>query len=331
MQVQPSIPDNAPRYPSTRAGHVESYFWRANHPTERKAIWLKATVLRTDAGPAVAEAWCAVFAPGGVRAAKTTVPLDQASYAGDVEIAVGGCRFAVTADGGFTSGRVDDLSWNLEFTTVPGLGGPLSLYPSRKMVTGAFPKTKLLTPSPALRFHGTVGDERADGWLGMQGHNWGREHAYEHEWGACVFTGADGAPLAMAEGVSGRVKFGGLILPRMAMLTVRRGSKEYRFDRVYDVWNQHAERDVDGLRWTLKMSGDDGEAVMTMEADPREVAALGYANPDGTIATCLNSKLARTVLRVNPVNEEGFECVSAHGGALEFLSRKADPRFPNPV
>ena len=38
--------DNRPRVSTKHRGHVESYFWRANHPHEGKAFWLKATILR---------------------------------------------------------------------------------------------------------------------------------------------------------------------------------------------------------------------------------------------------------------------------------------------
>ena len=79
------------------------------------------------------------------------------------------------------------------------------------------------------------------------------------------------------------------------------------------------------------MRGADGEARLIMRADPEEMACLGYRNPDGALSYCLNSKLAHTVLRVNPANDDGFECVSPHGGALEFLSPTADPRLPEVV
>ena len=34
-------------------------------------------------------------------------------------------------------------------------------------------------------------------WDGMQGHNWGREHAFEYAWGQCFFPAGDGAPEAI--------------------------------------------------------------------------------------------------------------------------------------
>jgi len=327
--------DNAPRFSTkARGGHVESWFLRANHRTERRAIWLKATVRVPLEGPPVAEAWCVVFAPGSARGARATVPLDAATFGGDVlDIEVGDCRFVLGPTGGTAKGRLEGFAWDLAFDVVPELGGPLCLFPSRKMIDGGFPKSKLLTPEPVLRFRGSYADGgqrvAVSEWIGMQGHNWGKEHAYLYAWGQCVFPGADGEPLAMCEGFSGRIKLGPVVTPFLSALVVRRGAKEYRFDGVFAKWRQKAS--LGGLEWRLYVTGPAGDAALWMKIDPTELACLGYQNPDDSMAYCFNSKTARVVLRVNPVDEEGFECRSEHGGALEILTRTPDPRFPNPI
>jgi hypothetical protein len=326
--------DNAPRHVPTHGG-VESYFLRANHPTEPRAIWLKATVLVPDAGAPVAEAWVAVFDHDRAYAIKQTVPLARATFAsGDtVRVAIAGCTFELGPTGGHVTGTLAHgdhaTTWNLAYTAVPELSAPLCPYPSRRMIDGSFPKSKLLTPVPCARFSGTIDDEPVTDWFGMQGHNWGKSHAFEYAWGQCVFTAADGAPHALVEGFTGRIKLGPVITPRLSSLVVRRGAREYRFDRVFRPWRQTAE--LDGRKWTLRIRGEDGEAVLAMHADPARMVCLGYQNPDGALSYCLNSKLAKTVLRVNPVDGEGFECASAHGGALEFLVRTPDAAFPEVV
>ena len=90
MIVTRFAPSNALRFrPDLPRGHVESYFVRANHPTKKLAIWLKATVFapRDHRGPtgAVAELWCIVFQgeTGRVWAGKRTVPFAEASFLGE--------------------------------------------------------------------------------------------------------------------------------------------------------------------------------------------------------------------------------------------------------
>lgn len=320
---------NDPRFPTHDGGHVESWFLRANDPAARRALWLKATVLRRP-GEAVAEVWCARFDGAFTRALKHTVPLDAARFGAEIEI--GGCVFRPGPDG-YAAGRIDDLRWELSWQADPVLGAPLCPYPSPRMVDGGFPRSKLLTPVPVARFDGHLsggGDTlNVESWLGMQGHNWGREHAYRYVWGQCIFPGADGAPLAMAEGFSGQLKLGPVVTPVLSVLIVRRGQEEYRFNRIYDLWNQQVE--IGDFRWRARFVGPAGEAVLQMEANPAEAVCLGYHNPDGSLAYCRNSKLAKTTLQVNPFNAEGFTCHAPHGGALELLDRTPDPRFPHPV
>ncbi len=76
---------NQVRYvPGTGKGHVESYFFRANHPTERKAIWLKATICAPPNDPqaAKADAWCIYFDgdAGKMWGHRETVPLQSALF-----------------------------------------------------------------------------------------------------------------------------------------------------------------------------------------------------------------------------------------------------------
>ena len=46
-----------------KSGHYESYFQRANHPTEAKAFWIRYTIFvpKGRAGDAVGELWAVWF------------------------------------------------------------------------------------------------------------------------------------------------------------------------------------------------------------------------------------------------------------------------------
>ena len=207
------------------------------------------------------------------------------------------------------------------------------MLPTRKLIDAAIPKNKLLTPSPVLRFSGSVhwdGEEwEVENWLGMQGHNWGPAHSPEYAWGQCIFTDSEGEPFCVVEGASGRIKVGPLTSPILGLMTIRRGDRTYRFDRLVDLWNQNAN--IQFPDWTLRMQGADGEAFLSMRASPTNMVCLGYENPNGQLSHCLNSKLATVSLRVNPINEDAFECRSNHGGALEFLQSEPVPQLPEVI
>ncbi len=327
--------DNAPRF---QAGteHVESWFFRANHPTEPRAIWLKATILSRRGG-AVAEAWCSLFDGDRDRALgrKVTVPMASARIGGSsLGIHVEGCSFQLGADRGSAKGTLGEFSWDLSWERLPGpLGEPLCMLPSRRLVDARLPRNKLLTPSPVLLCSGTArwGGQTwsMERWPGMQGHNWGRAHSPEYAWGQCVFSSELGEPVCTVEAASGRVALGGRTSPLLALMSIRRGGRVYRFDRLLDLWNRDAR--IDFPEWTLRMKGPAGEALLSMRARPERMVCLGYENPSGQLSHCLNSKLAAVSLRVNPVNEEAFECRSLHGGALEFLQREPVSAIPEVV
>lgn len=317
---------NAARFQTARTpGAVESWFLRANHPTERRAIWLKATVLRPLTGPAIAEAWCVVFGPGSARGAKDTVPLDSADFSMPITIA----NTVFDLQEGQLHGQVKDLAWKLALTRhADPVGAPLSLY-SDRLLHGPFPKNKVLTPAPALTFRGsiTIGDERieVDDWLGMQGHNWQPAHSPAYAWAQCSFSDEDNSPHTIVEAAAGKVKVGAITTPTLGAMVIRRGDQEYRFGPLMKRLRLRSTRQ--DLVWTARFRGRDGTASVRFEARPEEVACLGYANPDGRLAYCLNSKLASASLRVNPSDGPAFACESAHGAALEFLQPTFDPRF----
>lgn len=328
---------NQPRY-AGRRGHVESYFWRANDPARPRALWVKATILAPQLGQPVAEAWLIWF--DGERsqtlAHRVTVPLAEAAFPQSETPAIHAAGLAFDARGdGSIRGHMDapwgraalDLRWSRDDSPI---AAPLSIFPSRLLREGPFPRSKTLTPFPSLRFGGTaeIAGEQVSlqGWSGMQGHNWGREHAFEYAWGQCLFPAHGREPEAMLEGFTGRVKLGGRTTPRMSALVVRRGEYEYRFDRILDFWNQHAE--LDRERWSLRLTGPGGEARLRMDAAGKPMACLGYRNPDGQLSYCFNSKLAKVELQVQPRRGGAFELHSGHGGALEFLRREPDPKLP---
>ena len=334
----PQPPDNDLRFEPGDDGHVESYFMRGNAPDARRAFWLKATVFAPRADSAIAELWCIFFDAEGDRyfSEKRTVPFSHANFEGDpMQIAVADGQFDLADDGGAT-GRIDgdggSCKWDINWQRRDGaLGERLCLLPSEKMVDGSLPKSTPLTPYPTLKLSGSfeVFGETFDvsGWEGMQGHNWGEEHAWEYAWGHCPFLDESGEPFCWVEGFSAKTRIAGRPTPLISALVVRRGEQEYRFDRLVDLWRQDGNIDLENYRWTLDIRGPDGQAVLAMEADPDEMVCLGYHNPDGRLSYCLNSKLARVSLRVNPINEAGFECTSEHGGALEFLRNSPDEAF----
>ncbi len=333
--TKPEPLDNELRFHGQK-GHVESYFLRANHPTRPLALWLKATILAPLHGPAVAESWFIFFdgEKNTTFANKQTTPFSAASFSGDgAAIKVAGVDFVFDAVGSARGSMPSpegtarfELTWKKDESPI---AQPLRMLPFRFLRTGFFPKSKMETPFPSLHLSGRIelptGTVNLENWLGAQGHNWGKEHYFEYAWGQCVFPEHD----VMVEAGTGRVRVAGKISPRLSIMVVRKGARVFRFDTIFDIWRQRAE--VASDRWLVSLRSSDGEATFELDAAHRPMVCLGYDNPNNERSYCFNSKLAKATLTVRPADGASFTCHSAHGAALEFLRREADPRFPHVV
>ncbi|MEU7631123.1 hypothetical protein AB0C34_14220 [Nocardia sp. NPDC049220] len=315
---------------------VESWFFRANCPTTPRAIWIKATFLTSISGRNLAQAWVSVFDGDTAAAAWRTIDYGDAtviSAGGNQQITIGDTVFAVTGEGGMLRGHLNrdgqDVRWDIAFDRVEdGLAEPFVLIgTAAKVRRSRFPANKVVSPFPVVHCSGTVtiGSEVwvVDGWSGMQGHNWGPAHSRQYVWGQAVFSERSGQqPVAYVEAASARVAIGNRMSPYFSVMTVRHGAEIYRFDRLFDLHRQHV--DVAFPSWRLRMRGAAATAMLSMTAHREQFVILPYQNPAAPTRYCLNSKLARVELRIEPHTGNDFVLRSEHGGALEFLVD--DPR-----
>jgi hypothetical protein len=322
MAASSSLPPwNAVRLDLGRPGvrdHVESYFLKLNDPEGRQALWVKATLLARRSSPreVVAEAWAIAFdRAAGHLAAKRTVLASEARFSPlGLDVSVGGLELREgRVVGEVSSGGV---TFSLDLRYEPLLPA-LVPFPYPSMYTGPLPGSKLVSPCPDAVFDGTYrvnGREvSVSGWRGMQGHNWGKSHAYRYAWAHCnVF---DGEPDLVFEGLTGQVKVGPAIAPPLTVLCVRHRGVRYDWTRLRDIAASRGR--TDGLRWAFEGASDIGRIEGELWGDPADFVGLRYDNPSGPTTHCLNSKIARARLRFTP-GGRGPIVVESHAAALEI-------------
>jgi hypothetical protein len=313
---------NATRFdPASARGHVESHFLKLNDAAGRRALWLKATILKRIGRPPVAEAWAVAFDRGlGHAAAKQVVPWESASFAraglairvADVAIGPTSTRGALAADGGA-------IEWDLAFA---GDATPFAPLPQRLYAddTG---NSKIVSPHPDLRFtgHYRVGDRRVavDGWRGMQGHNWGPRHTYAYAWlHANVWRAAEDL---VVEGICARVKVGPLLAPPVTMLVVQHAGERHLFTLPGSLWR--ARGSFTTRAWQFRAANRSAEIRGRFAADTADFVGLHYENPDGAMTYCLNSKIARGSLRLAVAGRSALEA-QTDAAALENATRDPD-------
>jgi len=337
---------NAVRFdPSQGRDHVESYFLKGNDPTGERAFWIKATIFATAREPdrPVAEGWAIAFdRRGGVRknvAVKHSLPYAEASFdrhglgvrwalpiarVDSDPSAQAALQDGLTLEPGLTRGAISTrqsrLTWDLRFS---GDERPIVPFPYQALYRWPFPKSKLVTPYPDVRFEGAlfVDGERwqIDGWRGMQGHNWGRGHTDLYAW--CHANCWNEEPDFVLEGLSGKVRLGPVMTPLVTIVCVRHRGVVYDFNRPLEI--ARAGGDVSLRRWTFSSKSRRASIEGIVEAETDDMVGLYYPNPGGAMTYCLNSKLASARIRFEAEGSPPLS-LTTRSAALEIGTHEAD-------
>lgn len=312
----------APQYPhvAARAGHYESIYLTASHPSEPVAVWIRYTVHKPPGRPATGSIWFTIFEPRGPTAVKVTTDELQSD---DAHLLAIGRHGAVRRDGahGTISGHGVDASWELHFEP---LDDELRHLPFGWMYRAGLPRTKSTSPYPSMRVSGTVTVAgrtlTLTGWRGMLGHNWGSEHAHRWIW----LRGASFAerPDAWLDVVIGRLKIGPLVLPWVANGAIAVDGSRYRVGGVGR--RVRVVERADGC--DLVLPGR--EVSLTVNVTAPRAASVGweYADPAGGRHQVRNCSAAGLAVAVRAQRADvPAQLTTVHGGVYELGTAEFDP------
>ncbi len=310
----------AARYAGPDTGHYESWFQRANHPTEPIAFWIRYTVFVPAEGPRepMGELWVIVFERGAITARKAEFPVAACRFdPNTLDVRIG----ASTLDLERCEGGFEDVRWSLGYTSD---APPLLMLPER-LYRGGFPKAKLLVGSPMARYRGSIqlGERELsiDGWVGSQNHNWGSQHTDRYAWGQVA--GFDDRPDVFLEAATAWLKFGPVWTPPLTIASVRVG--EHTVQRVGMLQAVRGRAAQEGFGWSFRSRGQGVSIEATFDASADDFVAIRYLDPPSGHKACLNSKLARCQLRVESPQLGVITAHTRHRAAFELLRDEAPP------
>jgi hypothetical protein len=350
---------NATRFdPDSGRGHVESHFLKLNDAEGRRALWLKATILRRQGGrrsrpqvsrsepqasedhrarsepkaseggplhglgePPVAEAWAIAFdREVGHVAAKQVVPYASASFSREaLAIRVAGVEIAPAGTHGEIAGDGARIEWSLAFA---GDAAPFAPLPERLYADGTS-NAKIVSPHPDLRFDGhyRVGDRRVDvsGWRGMQGHNWGRRHTHLYAWVHCNVWQAERD--LVVEGITARVKLGPVLSPPVTLVIAALEGERHHFSLPSSLLRARGR--ISSRSWEFRAANASARIEGSFSADTSDFVGLHYENPDGAMTYCLNSKIASGRVQLAVAGRPPLEA-HTQAAALEIGTRNPD-------
>jgi hypothetical protein len=306
----------------------ESWYLRLVSPDEPLGIWIRYTVFKRPGFDPVGTVWFTLFdgaadRPVAIREQRPGpfVPPGEWIRIGSSAAGPSGIQ-----------GHCGEATWSL--TAEPSADALFHL-PDERLYRLPLPKTKPISPMPEGRFTGRVEVAgrviEVDGWRGMTGHNWGREHAERWIWMAG--TGFIEDPEAWIDVVLGRIRVAGHLLPWVAngayslggAAPVRVGGMLARDVTV--------EESAHHLSLTLPSTGG-GAIEVEVDSPPNATVGWRYADPtaDGEpprehdVANCSIARLALTVHE--PHSPSSHQLLSDHGGAYELGMKETDHGVP---
>ena len=303
-----SAPLAEPRFPSLppEAPHYESYFLKANHPTEPRAFWLRHTVHQRPGEAPTASLWLTLFdGDQPVQAGKQTVGRDGLHVPDGGLIGIAGARLDADRATGTLVSPTLQASWDL---ALEDPSDELRQLPSDWMYEAKVPRTKPATPWPGIRLSGRMAGWDVIGWHGLLSHNWGSEHAARWIWTHCGRF-ADRGRDTWLEAVLGRIRLGPVTVPWLGNGFLSLDGERFRLGGPQRTRSTKVDETPTGARFLLTGDGVRVEADVRAPAD--RFVCWRYADPAGPEHHSAHSSIAdmRVSVRVDgrePVLLEGL-------------------------
>jgi hypothetical protein len=307
--------------PASTSGFYESYFVRANHPSQPKAFWIRYTLFCPRGRPeaVVGQLWAVYFdgESSEYTAIKQSVSFEACSFSAQrLDVRIGDCTLSEHDLAGSAVSGDREIAWSLAYR---GAGPPVFLLPLA-LYGKRLPKAKVLTGIPLADFEGTLNvngkSVPVDGWRGSQNHNWGPRHTDRYAWGQVA--GFDGHPDAFLECSTARLRIGPLWTPWLTSVVLRVAGREFRLNSL-----AQALRNSAGYRcfeWNIAARSGTIQVQIHFAASPDRVVGLMYDDPPGGGRVCLNTKLAACSVRVTEAGKPPVELHTSHRAAFEILA-----------
>ncbi len=321
---------NNARYRGQRGGFYESYFQRANHPTQPLGFWIRYTLFSPRHRPedALGELWAIYFdgEAGRHLAVKQEVPLRESTFsASEFAVAVASARLGPGHLRGAVESGANAISWDLAFASD---ASPLLLLPPR-LYAAKLPAAKSLVGAPLAVFNGQLSVNGATiqvaDWVGSQNHNWGTRHTDRYAWGQVA--GFDTHPASFLEVATARLRLGPLWTPPLTLLVLRHNGKEYALNTMLQ--SVRAASEYTYFTWSFRDETSEVAIAGSISAPREAMVGLRYANPPGGAKYCLNTKIAACELHVRDKRSgEETRLATRSRAAFEILTDDRDHGVP---
>ncbi len=185
------------------------------------------------------------------------------------------------------------VSWDFDLT----LSGESYFHFDKKwFYFGFFPKKKILTKDIRVKFTGKMESPLSkveSSFMGMNGHNWGKEHAYLYAYADCNQFNEDAD--AFFDGFSVKILLGKMVSPFLSCCSLKYKGEWFHFNKVLDSY-KHQVKKLTLKEWEATFVSDDFELKLSIDGQTTNWVSLIYDHPTGKQSTVNNSKNAKATL-----------------------------------
>lgn len=177
-------------------------------------------------------------------------------------------------------------------------------FPKDKYYRWPFPKKKIITNDIDVLFSGkiVINDQTfSDNFKGMNGHNWGTEHAYLYQYANCnqFMNGED----AFFDGFSAKILLGKIIKsPYLSSCGLKIGKDWFYFNDMMALW-KHDLKELKEKSWAVTFENEKYLLSVEISDEKHDWAHLNYHHPDHKVSVINNTKFASGTLRLVSKND----------------------------
>jgi hypothetical protein len=207
-------------------------------------------------------------------------------------------------------------SWELAFSSDEPA---LFHLPQRWMYRARLPRTKLVSPMPAVTVDGhlTINGRGVDieGWRGVVGHNWGEQHAERWIWLHGVVGDGPHAGSWLDVAVA-RIRVGGIVLPWTAFGAIRLDDQRLPLGGL----TRRPTVRASPTECRLVVTGDGIKVAASVGAPAHQLVRWDYLDPSGTRHPVSNCPTADLQLQIERRGHSPVELLLLGSGVYEHGS-----------
>ncbi len=335
----PEVDPTAIRLTPRGKGLYESYYFRGTTMDGNAAFWLKHNLLRYRNDQTV-KVECALIlfdrTQNRVAVAHDHTVLDASAYESFMRNRNwDGLAFRFPSNSHFAieparlSGTVSNARWALNLTRS---NETLFHFTPPALYRIGWPKKKVLTRDVRMTFDGelSVGDIAIAGrFVGMNGHNWGTEHAYRYAYANCQLW--NGGAAAIFDGFTAKVRVAGAITsPYVTIASLKCGETWHHFNRLQAVpWSRVSH--LSDYRWSFAAQNKTHRLTVDIDgtdSQTRPWVALQYHHPSRALSVVKNTKFASGTVRL--IHTPSGKCVHELHSDLFELETLLETNAANP-